>query len=93
MLSTQNGHRCPQYPLLAGKYWGFFHSGRNCMPKVASKPKPKTMVKPIKKISLSQEQIEGSIRLKAYELYLQRNGQDGNALSDWIKAEKIILKA
>jgi len=60
--------------------------------KVAVKPKPKTMARPpIKKVSLSKEKIEESIRLKAYELYLQRNGQDGDPFCDWLKAEKMIL--
>ena len=61
--------------------------------KAVSTPKAKTTVKPTKKMPLSQEKIEESIRLKAYELYLLRLGQNGNALNDWLSAEKLILQA
>jgi hypothetical protein len=27
------------------------------------------------------------IRMRAYELYLERGGQDGNAVDDWLRAE------
>ena len=33
-----------------------------------------------------------AIRLKAYELFLERGEQVGNAEQDWISAEKIILQ-
>ena len=61
--------------------------------KTVRKPKPKIMAKPVKKAILSRDKIEESIRLKAYELYLQRNGQGGDPYSDWLKAEKMILQA
>ena len=32
------------------------------------------------------------IRLKAYELYLERNGAPGDAREDWLKAERIVLQ-
>jgi len=60
--------------------------------KPVAAPKAKTIIKPTKKPALSKEQIEESIRLKAYELYQLRMGQDGNSLSDWLNAEKIILQ-
>ena len=41
---------------------------------------------------LAQEQIQNAIRLKAYELYVQRGCQSGNDRQDWIAAEQIILK-
>jgi Protein of unknown function (DUF2934) len=28
------------------------------------------------------------IELRAYEIYLERGGKDGNALEDWLTAEK-----
>ena len=31
------------------------------------------------------------IRQRAYEIYLQRGGQDGSALDDWFQAEQEIL--
>lgn len=34
--------------------------------------------------------IESEIRRQAYELYLSRGGGDGNDLSDWLEAERII---
>jgi hypothetical protein len=63
--------------------------------KVSKKPsvaKSKTTSKPAPKMTLSREHIEESIRLKAYELYLMRLGQDGNAENDWLCAEKIVLQ-
>lgn len=34
---------------------------------------------------------EERIRARAYEIYLQRDGQDRSALDDWIQAETEIL--
>jgi hypothetical protein len=34
--------------------------------------------------------IEDRIRQRAYEIYLQRDGQDGTALDDWLRAETEI---
>jgi Protein of unknown function (DUF2934) len=33
------------------------------------------------------------IELRAYELYLQRGGEDGNELSDWLAAEKELTES
>jgi len=38
------------------------------------------------------QEIQEAIRLKAYELYLERNGAAGNEFEDWITAERIVLK-
>jgi Protein of unknown function (DUF2934) len=38
----------------------------------------------IDKKTPTQEEIE----LRAYEIYLQRGGEDGNELNDWLAAEK-----
>lgn len=38
------------------------------------------------------QEVQEAIRLKAYEIYLERNGTFGDALGDWIIAERIILK-
>jgi hypothetical protein len=32
------------------------------------------------------------IRLRAYEIYLQRNGLPGDALDDWLRAERELQK-
>ncbi len=37
-------------------------------------------------------EIQDAIRLKAYELYLERHGAAGDELEDWITAERIVLK-
>ena len=34
--------------------------------------------------------IEEEIRRRAYELYLQRGGGEGNDLSDWLEAERLV---
>lgn len=42
---------------------------------------------------LAPEQIQDTIRLKAYELYMQRGCQNGNDLQDWLAAEQLVLQA
>ena len=44
-----------------------------------------------KRSGLSADQLQEAIRIKAYELYLQRGGQHGNDAQDWIEAERIVL--
>ena len=34
--------------------------------------------------------LEQRIRARAHEIYLQRNGQDGSELDDWLQAEAEI---
>jgi hypothetical protein len=36
-------------------------------------------------------ELDQAIRLRAYEIYLQRSGGPGNALSDWLDAERQII--
>jgi hypothetical protein len=33
------------------------------------------------------------IEMRAYELYLQRGGEDGNELNDWLAAEKELTES
>jgi hypothetical protein len=33
------------------------------------------------------------IELRAYEIYLQRGGEDGNELNDWLAAEKELTES
>jgi len=35
-----------------------------------------------------QEVTEERIRLRAYEIYLERKGSPGSALEDWLRAER-----
>jgi len=42
---------------------------------------------------LAPEQIQDAIRLKAYELYMQRGCQNGNDFQDWLAAEQLVLQA
>ena len=46
---------------------------------------------PVESPTLTQEQLQEEIRQKAYELYLQRGGQEGDDLQDWFTAEKMVL--
>ncbi len=39
------------------------------------------------------EQLQDAIRLKAYELYVQRGFEPGNPQEDWLAAEQIIKGA
>ena len=35
--------------------------------------------------------LEARIRIRAHEIYLERGGEDGNELDDWLEAEQEIL--
>lgn len=35
--------------------------------------------------------LEARIRIRAHEIYLERGGEDGNELDDWLQAEEEIL--
>ncbi len=37
--------------------------------------------------------LEEHIRVRAYELYLERGDQSGSELDDWLQAEQEILQA
>jgi hypothetical protein len=43
----------------------------------------------IDKKTPTQKEIE----MRAYELYLQRGGEDGNDLNDWLAAEKELTES
>jgi DUF2934 family protein len=44
--------------------------------------------KPIKSpVSTASEPAEDEIRNRAYEIYLERKGEPGNAVDDWLQAE------
>ncbi len=46
-----------------------------------------------KAVVLTPEEIHSAIELKAYELYLDRNGAPGDPVEDWIKAKEAVLKS
>jgi hypothetical protein len=46
--------------------------------------KPKSAKKP---------SIQEKIQLRAYEIYLERNGAPGDPLEDWVRAENELLRA
>jgi len=54
----------------------------------------KTAVRPasasLSGVSQSTVNLDEEIRRRAYELYLQRNGQDGDPVGDWFVAEREI---
>jgi hypothetical protein len=50
---------------------------------------PRTKSKSSTKKLSTQEQIQ----LRAYEIYLERNGAPGNPMEDWVRAEREILTA
>jgi hypothetical protein len=48
---------------------------------------------PAHNASLDDSLLDGAeheIRLRAYELYLSRGGADGDDLSDWLEAERLV---
>ena len=42
--------------------------------------------------STKKPSSEQKIAVRAYEIYLQRNGAPGNPLEDWVRAEHEILQ-
>ena len=49
-------------------------------------PEPDTTVE--EREGLPPSSREQEIRNRAYEIYLQRGGQSGNELEDWLQAER-----
>ena len=45
-----------------------------------------------KEIETESIPLEEQIRQRAYEIYLQRGGQDGSELDDWLRAEQEIIR-
>ena len=43
--------------------------------------------------NLMDAEIEEQIRQRAYELYLERGGVDGNATDDWLQAKQEVLSS
>lgn len=46
-----------------------------------------------KSISIPKISTRDKIAVRAYEIYLERNGAPGNPLEDWVRAEREILAA
>lgn len=42
------------------------------------------------RMSASQDQLNETIRKKAYELYEKRGRKTGHAMDDWLEAERIV---
>jgi hypothetical protein len=59
------------------------------MPKAKSTPLPKNKPARVKKIQPKQEEIA----LRAYLIYLERNGAAGNPAEDWLRAEAELTAA
>jgi hypothetical protein len=49
---------------------------------------PRTKKSSTKKFSTHEQ-----IQLRAYEIYLERNGAPGNPTEDWVRAEREVLAA
>jgi hypothetical protein len=57
------------------------------MAKIAAVPSPaRPKSKPVTTLPTREE-----IQLRAYEIYLERRGAPGDALEDWVRAEKELL--
>jgi len=53
--------------------------------------KSKSVSRPVEE-QLGRLPLEEEIRVRAHEIYLQRGGQDGAELDDWLQAEEEILR-
>jgi hypothetical protein len=72
-------------PVLRAQVRRDFNEGGNMAAK-------KVLVAPAIKSEISKEKLLKEIEKKAYEIFLKRNGKDGNDLTDWLEAEKIVKK-
>jgi hypothetical protein len=45
-----------------------------------------------KSLSTKKLSPQQKIELRAYEIYLERNGAPGNPLEDWVRAERELLE-
>jgi hypothetical protein len=54
---------------------------------------PKKGAAPKKDIQKQSIPLEEQIRQRAHQIYLQRSGQNGSALDDWLKAEAELRQA
>jgi hypothetical protein len=45
-----------------------------------------------KEVSKHMSELRKKIEERAHQLYLRRGGRDGDAMSDWLRAEKEILE-
>jgi len=54
---------------------------------------PKKGAAPKKDIQKQSIPLEEQIRQRAHQIYLQRGGQGGSALDDWLKAEAELRQA
>ena len=46
----------------------------------------------VRSVSMSSEPSEADIRLRAYQIYLERGGNDGQDFDDWLRAEEELKK-
>lgn len=58
------------------------------MQKKSKNTLPTAKKSPAKKAAPTQEEIT----LRAYEIYLERGGSPGDALGDWVQAERELLE-
>ena len=63
-------------------------TGRKVVSQAIAKQDKETKKGPSK----TSQEIQEAIRLKAYELYVERGGVHGNDMNDWVVAEKIVLE-
>lgn len=61
------------------------------MPKTRKSPSPSPKVK--KSPAAGVRPTNEEIALRAYHIYLERNGAPGNPLEDWARAERELLGA
>jgi hypothetical protein len=43
--------------------------------------------------SMSSEPTEDDIRMRAYQMYLERGGEDGGDFEDWVRAEQELRRS
>ncbi|HEY6466907.1 MAG TPA: DUF2934 domain-containing protein [Candidatus Acidoferrales bacterium] len=63
------------------------------MPKVIEKTIETSELAPADEVVILSESVPArdQIEVRAYEIYLQRGGADGNDVQDWLQAESELL--
>jgi hypothetical protein len=60
---------------------------RSTLPEIATDPPPASSASQAEE-AVAEGYTEDDVRRRAYELYLERNGEDGSADLDWYAAEQ-----
>jgi hypothetical protein len=65
---------------------------QTAMGKNEKAPAPRTRTRRTSREPARVRLADDQIRLRAYELYLRRNGHPGDPMDDWLRAERELIE-